>query len=45
MRQTVAVGVIKAVDKATAWKDPAVAAKEVKDQAKDAKKAAAPKKK
>jgi len=45
MRQTVAVGVIKAVDKATAWKDPATAAKEIKDAAKDAKKAAAPKKK
>jgi len=48
MRQTVAVGVIKAVDKTTAWKDPATAAKETKDAAKAEKKgaaAAAPKKK
>jgi elongation factor 1-alpha len=46
MRQTVAVGVIKAVDKVNAWKDPATAAKEAKDSAKAEKKAApAPKKK
>ena len=44
MRQTVAVGVIKAVDKANAWKDPAVAAKEAKAGAKAASKDAAAKK-
>jgi len=40
MRQTVAVGVIKAVNKA-AWRDPAVVAKEEKDKAKAEKQAAA----
>jgi elongation factor 1-alpha len=44
MRQTVAVGVIKAVDKANVWKDPAVAAKEAKAGAKAASKDAAAKK-